>query len=111
MKRLSLVLVSVLVSVLSGCMSYGSWLDQVGKPPNPLNVMSTEHAVLLGAQAAQLRGQAESLRVRLASEGDRRQRLGHVMEHQGGDGHVELRRIGDRLHPIEAQLRSAGKLG
>jgi hypothetical protein len=91
---------SVAVLLLSGCMSYGSWLDDVGKRPNPPVAMSDEQAAALSASAAQLRGQAEAIRKRLAAEGDRRQRFRH---------YEALRRIGDDLHPLEAQLRDAGR--
>ena len=93
---------SVAVLMLSGCMSYGSWLDQVGKPPNPPHSMSNEQAARLGGEAAGLRVRAEAVRVRLAAEADRRERVRY---------YEELRRIGDQLRPLEAQLREAGRLG
>ncbi len=93
---------SVAVLMLSGCMSYGSWLDQIGKLPNPPRPMSNEQAARLGGEAAGLRGRAEAVRVRLAGEADRRQRVRY---------YEELRRIGDQLRPLEAQLRDAGRLG
>lgn len=92
---------SVAVVLLSGCMSYGSWLDDIGKRPNPPVDMSNEQAAELSAEALRLRSQADAIRVRLASEADRRQRFRY---------YEELRRIGDDLRPLEAQLRYAGRL-
>jgi hypothetical protein len=91
---------SVAVVLLSGCMSYGSWLDDIGTRPHPPVAMSDEQAAALSTETARLRGQAEAVRVRLASEADRRQRFRY---------YEELRRIGDDLHPLEAQLRDAGR--
>jgi hypothetical protein len=92
---------TVAVVLLSGCMSYGSVLDDIGKRPNPPVDMSNEQAAELSAETLRLRGQADAIRVRLASEADRRQRFRY---------YEQLRRIGDDLRPLEAQLRDAGRL-
>ncbi len=91
---------SLAALLLSGCASHGSWLDDIGKPPIPRVAISDEQAVQLAQEAAQLRGQAEALRVRLARESDRRQRFRY---------YEELRGIGDRLTPVERQLLDAGR--
>jgi hypothetical protein len=91
----------VAVVLLSGCMSYGSWLDDIGKRPNPPVEMSNEQAAALTVEASRLRGEAETIRVRLAAEADRRQRFRY---------YEQLRRIGDDLRPLETQLRYAGRL-
>ena len=92
---------TVAVVLLSGCMSYGSWLDDIGKRPNPPVEMSNEEAAALSVEATRLRERAQAVRVRLAAEADRRQRFRY---------YEELRRIGDDLRPVEAQLRNAGRL-
>jgi hypothetical protein len=81
--------------------SHGSWLDHVGKRPNPPLEMSNDEAAVLSAETLRLRGQADTIRVRLAAEADRRQRFRY---------YEQLRRIGDDLRPLEAQLRDAGRL-
>ncbi|ROZ77498.1 hypothetical protein [Ramlibacter sp. WS9] len=63
--------------------------------------MSTEQAAALTAEALRLRERADAVRVRLASEADRRQRFRY---------YEQLRLIGDDLRPLEAQLRDAGRL-
>lgn len=97
-------------ALLAGCSSYGtwspgawshgSWLDDIGRPASPPLVMSDEQAGHLQREAAQLRGESEAVRVRLAGERDRLQRLRH---------YEELRALGDRLVPIERALRDAGR--
>lgn len=83
-----------------GSWSHGSWLDAVGKPAKPPLVMSDEQAGVLLQEAAQLRGEADAVRSRLAGERDRIQRLRY---------YDELRALGDRLAPIERSLRDAGR--
>ncbi len=107
MRKIFPVLAAIL---LAGCASqpfveianrsHGSWLDDVGKRPNPPLEMSNEEAVVLSAETLRLRGQADSIRTRLAAEADRRQRFRY---------YEQLRRIGDDLRPLEAQLRNAGR--
>ena len=97
-------------ALLAGCSSYGawspgawshgSWLDDIGRPASPPLVMSDEQAGHLQREAAQLRGESEAVRVRLAGERDRLQRLRH---------YEELRDLGERLAPIERSLRDAGR--
>jgi hypothetical protein len=94
------LLAPLAVLMLSGCMSYGSWLQEVGKLPDPPHAMSNEQAAALGAEITRLRGQAEAMRVRLASEADRVQRFRY---------YDELRSIGGQLQPLETQLRNAGR--
>jgi hypothetical protein len=89
--------------LLAGCTSYishGSWLDAVGKPPQPPVTMSDDQAWAIAAQAAQLRLQADSLRVRLAREADRRERI---------RDYRELEDIGWSLRPLERRLEEAGR--
>jgi hypothetical protein len=94
-------LIALLPTVmLVGCMSYGSWLDQVGSRPNPPLVMSDSQAEALTQEADRIRGEAESVRARLAGEADRVKRVEHYRE---------LQRIGERLAPLERSLQDAGR--
>jgi hypothetical protein len=93
------------VAVLAGCstvttLDHGSWLDEVGMPPQPPLVMSDEQAGYMMQEAAQLRARSEALRARLAHETDRRQRFRH---------YEALRDLGDELAPVERALRDAGR--
>lgn len=96
------------VFVLAGCGSvpsvtsieYGSWLDRIGKLPNPPVAMSEEDAQALKAQAMALRSEADAIRVLLASEKDRVRRFRH---------YSDIRKIDDQLAPIERQLAAAGR--
>src|SRR5688572_14644266 len=88
------------VVMLTGCAVSGSWLDQVGAPPKPPLAMSDEQAAQLIGEARQLRSQAEEVRILLAREADRRQRIRH---------YDNLRTIGDKLVPVERELRFAGR--
>jgi hypothetical protein len=95
----------LVLAVLAGCSSvttfeHGSWLDEVGKPPQPPSVMSDEQAGYMLQEAAQLRSRSEALRARLALEADRRQRFRY---------YEALRDLGDRLVPVERALRDAGR--
>ena len=94
------LLAPLAVLMLSGCMSYGSWLQDVGKLPDPPHAMTNEQAAELTAEVARLRGQAEAMRVRMAGEADRVQRFRY---------YDELQYIGGLLQPLEAQLRNAGR--
>ena len=86
--------------LLAGCAVSGSWLDNIGRPVRPPVAMSDKQAADIAGEAAQLRGQADSLRARLSSESDRRQRFRY---------YEELRILGDRLVPLERQLLDAGR--
>jgi hypothetical protein len=86
--------------LLSGCAVYGSWLDKVGKAPQPPVAMSDATAAELSAEARDLRARADVTRLALQHEPDRRQRFRY---------YEELRHIGDSLVPIERQLLDAGR--
>ena len=91
------------VIALAGCASqdYGSWLDQVGRLPNPRIQMGEQEASSLTAQALRLRAEAEVLRLQLIAEPDRVKRM---------DRYVELTMVNDQLTPIERRLTQAGRL-
>ena len=89
---------------LAGCAglndrSYGSWLENVGKPPAKIVPLTPERTASLQSEAAQLRAESDALRSRLAVERDRVRRVEYIRE---------LRDLGDRLHPIEQALRNGG---
>ena len=86
--------------LLAGCAVSGSWLDRVGVPPHPPVTMSDEQASALMGEARDLRAREEAIRVALATEKDRRERIRR---------YEELRRIGDQVIPIERQLLDAGR--
>jgi hypothetical protein len=89
--------------LLAGCTSYvshGSWLEAVGKLPQPPAAMSDEDARATAAQAAQLRSQADAVRARLAHETDRRERI---------QDYRALDDIGWSLQPLERRLEEAGR--
>jgi hypothetical protein len=91
------------VLLLAGCTSYvshGSWLDTVGRLPQPPAAMSDEEARAAAAQAAQLRSQAVAIRARLARETDRRER---IRDYRALDD------IGWSLQPLERRLEEAGR--
>lgn len=79
-------------------LEYGSWLDRVGKRPNPPVEMSQEDATALRQEAGRLRAEADAIRVQLASESDRVQRYRF---------YSEIRKIDDELVPIERLLLDA----
>ena len=91
------------VIALAGCASqeYGSWLDQVGRLPQPRVQMGEQEARDLTAEAIRLRAEAEVLRLELLAETDRVKRM---------DRYVELAAVNDRLTPIERRLTDAGRL-
>jgi hypothetical protein len=91
------------VMLLAGCTSYvshGSWLDSIGRPPQPLVAMSDEEAHAAAAQAAALRAQANALRTKLAHETDRRERV---------RGYRQLEDIGSSVRPLEGRLEQSGR--
>ena len=85
---------------LTGCarfnsFSYGSWLDEVGRP-KPTNVRLTpEQFATYRAEADRLGAEAEAIRVKLASETNRVRRIEYLQE---------LRDIGDRQAPVQEIL-------
>src|SRR4051812_41707064 len=91
------------VIALSGCASreYGSWLEDVGKLPNPRVQMAEQEAAALTADAVRLRADAETLRLRIQAEPDRVERMKRL---------VELKSVNDELVPIEQRLTDAGRL-
>ncbi|MES2634557.1 MAG: hypothetical protein V4669_16425 [Pseudomonadota bacterium] len=98
MKKLLLLLSFVALLPACATREYGSWLDQIGRRPNPPVDMSQDEAVALRDQAIRLRAEANAIRVQLASETDRVQRFRY---------YSELRKIDDDLVPIERQLLDA----
>jgi len=91
------------VVLLAGCTSYvsqGSWLDAVGRLPQPPVAMSDEEARATADQVAQLRLQAATVRARLARETDRRERI---------RDYRTLNDIGWSLRPLERRLEEAGR--
>jgi hypothetical protein len=91
------------VMLLAGCTSYvshGSWLESVGKPPQPPLAMSDNDARAIAAQAAQVRGQADALRGRLAHETDRRERV---------RDYRELNDLGWSQRALERRLEESGR--
>jgi hypothetical protein len=91
------------VMLLAGCTSYvshGSWLDAVGRLPQPPVAMSDDDARATVAQAVALRAQADGIRSRLAHESDRRER---VRDYRA------LKDIGLSLQPLERRLEEAGR--
>lgn len=90
--------------VLAGCSSldhrsYGSWLEHVGEKKTARYPFSADESAALKAQAAQLHANADALRLKLAGEKDRVQRIAYM--HQ-------LEDIGNDLGPIEKKLRAGG---
>jgi len=89
--------------LLAGCathLPHGSWLDSVGKPPQPPVAMGDGEARAIAAQASQLRSQADAVRARLAGETDRRERM---------RDYRALDDIGWSLRPLERRLEDAGR--
>lgn len=91
-------------ALLSGCntaqrLSYGSWLDHVGERKAARYPLSEEEKQALGKQAAELHAQADVIRVKLAAEKDRTQRIAYMRR---------LEDIGDDLRPVERMLRDGG---
>ena len=91
------------VIALAGCASqdYGSWLDQVGRLPNPRVQMGEQEASDLTADAIRLRVEAEVLRLQLIAETNRVKRM---------DRYIELTMVNDQLAPIERRLIDAGRV-
>ncbi|HSI55383.1 MAG: hypothetical protein ACAH21_08365 [Ramlibacter sp.] len=94
------LLPALLPLLLAGCAVSGSWLDRVGAPPKPPVAMSDEQAAQLSGEARELRARAEEIRALLSREVDRNARIRH---------YEDLRDIGDRLVPIQRELRDAGR--
>ena len=104
MKINALLLAAMLVA---GCtplqqMTYCSWLERVGQRAPPRHPDTTEQSQALRARADELHARAEALRVKMASERDRVQRVKYLRQ---------LEDIGDELHPIERRLRDGGRNG
>ncbi len=93
-------LVASVPVLLAGCAIGGSWLDEIGKPHRPPVTISDERASELTVETAQLRARANELRALLALEPERRQRFRY---------YEDLRHIGDRLRPLQNELRDAGR--
>ncbi|MES2785179.1 MAG: hypothetical protein V4684_06920 [Pseudomonadota bacterium] len=98
MKKLLLLLSFVALLPACATREYGSWLDQVGKRPNPPLAMTPEEAGVLREQAVRLRAEADAIRIQLASETDRVQRFRY---------YSVIREIDDELVPIERELLDA----
>jgi hypothetical protein len=101
MKFIALPLAAVL---LAGCtpfsrLSYGSWLERVGRPEPARYAYTPEEAQAQRARAAELHARADALRVQLAAEKDRVQRIRYM---------GQLESIGDEIRPIEKNLRAGG---
>jgi hypothetical protein len=78
----------------------GSRLDKIGALPRPPVEMSNERAVALATRAGQLRAQEETIRVKLATEANRHQRIRY---------YEALRQLGNERAPIERELIEAGR--
>jgi len=85
---------------VTGCASYDSRLDVIGKRPNPPFAVSDEQVAALQAEIARLRAGSEPLRMELAAEPDRLKRIALYRN---------LRRNGDRIRPLEGSLAQAGR--
>jgi hypothetical protein len=101
MKSLSILAAAL---ALAGCasidqMSYGSWLDHVGQRKAARYPLSADERQALQGRAAQLQANADAVRLKLAAEKDRVQRIAYLRQ---------LEDIGDDLRPIERTLRSGG---
>lgn len=86
---------------LAGCAGpdywdHGDWLDHVSvRPEHPVAHSAAERQALM-VQSDQLRAQAEAVRVKLAAEKSREQRIAQLKQ---------LRDIGDNLRPVENALQ------
>lgn len=101
MKFLPVVLTTAL---LAGCgtinqMSYGSWLEHVGERKSAKYPLTPEETATMQARAAELRARADGLRLNLAAEKERTQRIAI---------YGQLEDVDDELRPIERQLRERG---
>jgi hypothetical protein len=91
-------------ALLAGCapfnrLSYGSWLERVGKRETARYPYTPEEAQAQRSRAAELHARADAMRVQLAAEKDRVERI-RFMD--------QLEDIGDELRPIEKNLRAGG---
>jgi hypothetical protein len=89
---------------LTGCgtieqISYGSWLDRVGERKPARYPLAPEERSALVAKAGELHARGDALRVKLAAEKDRVQRIAYMSQ---------LEDIGDELRPVEKVLRDGG---
>jgi hypothetical protein len=89
------------VAALSGCsqlayVEHGEWLDRISvRPAHPVEHTVAEQQALL-ADRTRLRGQAEELRQRMASEKSRDQRMRYLRE---------LRDVDDDLRAVDYALQ------
>jgi hypothetical protein len=87
--------------LLAGCANpdywdHGEWLDHVSvRPEHPVQHSDQEQQALQ-SEADQLRAQAEAIRVKLASEKSRDERIAQMKQ---------LKDIGDNLRPVENALQ------
>jgi hypothetical protein len=91
-------------SLLAGCntvqrISYGSWLDHIGERKAARFPLTEDEKQALSKQAVDLHAQADAVRVKLAAEKDRTQRIAYMRR---------LEDIGDDLRPVEKLLRDGG---
>ena len=88
-------------AALAGCARWderfhGSWLDTYAVPPLATpQVVAEPQASELRAQIAQLKAQAEAIRVKMATEKDREQRFVYLKQ---------LEAIGDKERPLDDLL-------
>ena len=104
MKPIALPALALVAALLAGCapftqLSYGSWLDRVGKRETARYPYTAEEAQAQRARATELHARADATRVQLAAEKDRVQRIRYM---------DQLEDIGDELRPIEKNLRAGG---
>lgn len=103
MRALPLLVLAGAVS-LAGCAgvrehTYGNWLESVGRPVPASVPLSAEAAQGVRAELASLRVEAESLRMRLAAEPSRVQRIAYYRQ---------LDELGTRIVSLQQTLRSGG---
>ena len=93
-------------AALSGCARldqrfWGSWLDTYGMPPPASRQQVAEpEATQLRQQIAELRAEAEVIRVKMAEEPDRVKRYAYLKQ---------LRDIGDKQRPLDERLHLGPK--
>lgn len=79
--------------------SYGSWLDHVGEVRPARDALPASQQQALRAAADELHARGDEIRVKLATEKDRVQRMAYLSQ---------LEDVGYKLRPIEEQLRATG---
>lgn len=99
MKFLALLLAA---AALAGCsslkqQSHGSWLDRVGRPRPAAHAPAAGQAQAVREQQASLQARADALRVKLAAEPDRVQRIAYFRQ---------LMNLGDELRGLEEAARA-----